>query len=548
MARTKSGEQGRTKSKTAAIDELTRGTEKLKDLMAQIEDLSREGFPYQDAVRARTELSLRETVRRIFGDKSEEYQTHKNLKLRTNHRADSAPTIAVLKQLVARLEQQKSDLLGVKTILAEPSAMPHRLDSPSQPAPSTSHTVGTVENKSAGRTTPSNKSTSTDIALSSVAPSAAPSTPTVTNGSPGAPHRIAAVVPPTPATGTATLDPSVASPDQEPVPQHESNCSQALPADNPGATILSPPREPADVEPNTSTVSVLTTPPATTEAGSLEPTAQHPIEAAASPLSTALSASIEVVQSPATPPPVASKQVPLPLQTGSIAEFQPGSGAEASPGAYLPPVPPTANGNPSEHVRAEGSQPADASSTGMTAESHEAPHPPESPVPPKEQTRGVNGPVPSADDSMAAIRKVCTRFHMVARQLRLRRDYRATLEVEDEYDVQDLLYALLRLEFEEVGTEDWRPAYEEGVTRTSYLLHKDRVVIVVKKTKAGITAKELAEQARMDSTHYSGRIDCRTLVCFIYDPEGRIGNPRGLESDLTMVSDAFTLEVIIAPK
>jgi hypothetical protein len=137
---------------------------------------------------------------------------------------------------------------------------------------------------------------------------------------------------------------------------------------------------------------------------------------------------------------------------------------------------------------------------------------------------------------------------MVARQLRLRRDYRATLEVEDEYDVQDLLYALLRLEFEEVGTEDWRPAYEEGVTRTSYLLHKDRVVIVVKKTKAGITAKELAEQARMDSTHYSGRSDCRTLVCFIYDPEGRIGNPRGLESDLTMVSDAFTLEVIIAPK
>ena len=56
---------------------------------------------------------------------------------------------------------------------------------------------------------------------------------------------------------------------------------------------------------------------------------------------------------------------------------------------------------------------------------------------------------PSAhDDSLGILRKICSRFHLVVRQLRLRRDDRATLEVEDEYDVQDLLYALLRLEFE----------------------------------------------------------------------------------------------------
>jgi hypothetical protein len=79
-------------------------------------------------------------------------------------------------------------------------------------------------------------------------------------------------------------------------------------------------------------------------------------------------------------------------------------------------------------------------------------------------------------------------------------------------------------------------------------LHKDRIVIVAKKTKTGVTAKELPEQVKVDSSHYSGRADCRTLVCFIYDPEGRIGSPRGLESDLTMVGDTFTLEVIIAPK
>ena len=184
----------------------------------------------------------------------------------------------------------------------------------------------------------------------------------------------------------------------------------------------------------------------------------------------------------------------------------------------------------------------------MAVESHEVQPPIKNADPTPKQTRSLSSSVLPIDDSMATLRKVCTRFHLVARQLRLRRDYRATLEVEDEYDVQDLLYALLRLEFEEVGSEEWRPTYGEGAARTSYLLHKDRVVIVAKKTKTGVTAKELAEQVKMDSSHYSGRADCRTLVCFIYDPEGRIGNPRGLESDLTMVSDSFTLEVIIAPK
>src|SRR6266567_1415906 len=38
-------------------------------------------------------------------------------------------------------------------------------------------------------------------------------------------------------------------------------------------------------------------------------------------------------------------------------------------------------------------------------------------------------------------------FHRVARQLRFRRENRATLEINDEYDVQDLLHALLKMDF-----------------------------------------------------------------------------------------------------
>jgi hypothetical protein len=34
----------------------------------------------------------------------------------------------------------------------------------------------------------------------------------------------------------------------------------------------------------------------------------------------------------------------------------------------------------------------------------------------------------------------------------------------------------------------------------------------------------------------------------VYDPEGRIGNPRGLEQDLATTSEHFTIDILVAPK
>lgn len=146
------------------------------------------------------------------------------------------------------------------------------------------------------------------------------------------------------------------------------------------------------------------------------------------------------------------------------------------------------------------------------------------------------------------LRRVCARFHLVARQLRLRKEYRPTLEINDEYDLQDLFYALLRLQCDEVGTEEWSPAYANGMRRTSYLLDWEKTAVVVKQTRSGLTAKDLAEQIAADKAHYAARPNGATLVCFIYDPEGRVGNPRGLEADLSSTDGPYRVEVIVAPK
>ena len=154
----------------------------------------------------------------------------------------------------------------------------------------------------------------------------------------------------------------------------------------------------------------------------------------------------------------------------------------------------------------------------------------------------------SSQEAQEFVKHLCNRFHAVARQLRLRKEYRATLDVEDEFDAQDLLLAMLRLQFDDVETDEWTPDYAEGSPRKTFLLNHGRLAIVVKKTRPGLTAKELSDQIKTDAIRYSGRNRCAALLCFIYDPEGRIGNPRGLEADLTSVSDHFTVDVLVTPK
>ncbi|MDF0666783.1 MAG: hypothetical protein P0119_12025 [Nitrospira sp.] len=151
-------------------------------------------------------------------------------------------------------------------------------------------------------------------------------------------------------------------------------------------------------------------------------------------------------------------------------------------------------------------------------------------------------------DPLHLIRKVCHRFHTIARQLRLRRDYRPTLEVDDDYDLQDLLCALLKVEFDEVATEEWIPPYTGGSPRTTLLVNRDQIAVVSKKTRPGLTTKELVEQVAADSAYYGAQGRCSTLFCFVYDPEGRIGSPKRLETTLTSVSEHCRIEVLVAPK
>ena len=84
-------------------------------------------------------------------------------------------------------------------------------------------------------------------------------------------------------------------------------------------------------------------------------------------------------------------------------------------------------------------------------------------------------------DTEVILERIFMRFYKIARQLRNRHGNRQTLSIEDEYDVQDLLHALLHLYFDDIRPEEWTPSYAGKSARVDFLLKNEKTVIEVKK-------------------------------------------------------------------
>jgi hypothetical protein len=147
---------------------------------------------------------------------------------------------------------------------------------------------------------------------------------------------------------------------------------------------------------------------------------------------------------------------------------------------------------------------------------------------------------PQPTDAISRVTPLCRRFDAIQRQLLRRHQNRPTLEINDEYDVQDLLHALLLAEFLDVRAESWNPNYLGGASRTDFLIPEAGIVIEVKKTRSTLLDRQVGSELAEDVTRYSDPAANRgatTLVCFVHDPDHLLANPVGLERDLALTTN-----------
>ncbi|MFC1959027.1 hypothetical protein ACFLV6_03875 [Chloroflexota bacterium] len=97
--------------------------------------------------------------------------------------------------------------------------------------------------------------------------------------------------------------------------------------------------------------------------------------------------------------------------------------------------------------------------------------------------------------------------------------------------------------------EEWSPSYAGSSSRMDFLLKNESLVVEVKRTRDSLRDKNVGEQLIIDIARYKAHPDCKTLVCFIYGPEGLISNPTGLENDLNKLSNnELKVSVYVTPK
>ncbi len=113
-----------------------------------------------------------------------------------------------------------------------------------------------------------------------------------------------------------------------------------------------------------------------------------------------------------------------------------------------------------------------------------------------------------------------------------RRKGAQSLAFANEYDVQDLLHALLRPWIIDIRAEEFTPSYAGSSTRMDFLLPAHRLIIETKIVRDRSHAKKVGDELIIDIDHYRKHPDCQRLWCVIYDPDQLITNAGGLKIDL----------------
>ena len=154
----------------------------------------------------------------------------------------------------------------------------------------------------------------------------------------------------------------------------------------------------------------------------------------------------------------------------------------------------------------------------------------------------------TAPDSIKDLKKILNRFHKVAQKLRERHDERETIIIKDEYDVQDLLYGLLQIDFDDVRSEDYSPSSGGANSRIDFVLKLLGILLEVKMTSEKLTDKKLSEELYIDIARYKEYPNVKDLVIFIYDKGDYVRNKAGLIRDLEKQSTAnFKVTVVVNP-
>lgn len=144
--------------------------------------------------------------------------------------------------------------------------------------------------------------------------------------------------------------------------------------------------------------------------------------------------------------------------------------------------------------------------------------------------------------------KILERLPRVSRAIakKNRRENRNTLEIADEYDVQDLMRGVLLSSFEDIRPEVWCPSYAGTNSRIDFLLLPEEILIEVKHAKNAHAQSKIVEELIIDIARYKTYPGVSHLVCAIWDTEYHLKDPVALKAEMERNNHGFVTVVVMS--
>ena len=130
-----------------------------------------------------------------------------------------------------------------------------------------------------------------------------------------------------------------------------------------------------------------------------------------------------------------------------------------------------------------------------------------------------------------------------------RRKDHGKYQIRDEYDVQDLLYVIVKTIFPKLREEDPTPKVGSKSNRIDLILREEGILIEVKMIKEGDTNEtKFVEELKTDIQSYHQCQWLQYLICFVYDPFDKTRSKQhfyDLNGNQSINGKSFEITVII---
>lgn len=122
-----------------------------------------------------------------------------------------------------------------------------------------------------------------------------------------------------------------------------------------------------------------------------------------------------------------------------------------------------------------------------------------------------------------------------------------TLKIKDEYDLQDLLHFAYKPFFPDVIVEEYTLKRAGRTKRLDLVFRALETVIETKMIRNKSHAKTIPDELDIDIRGYVAHPYCRRLICYVYDPQKFVKDPRSIEQDLSgeQRQDSKFIDVIV---